>query len=315
LKIKDPVFIIGSYRGGTSLLFRLLSESSELFSLYRESNKVWERWHRHPEEDADTIVLEKWDYIPEYRADFDNYYHLNAYPNYKFGYLSRVKAIRNFAPAFSLLNSINYFYKLVQIKQNESYRIIDKTPPNCFRVPFIAEMYPSAKFIYLTRDGYENTSSLMNAWNATKKFQFKQRKYLNVDLDIKGYSGEVWKFAMPPGWETFTTEKNLAQVCAFQWAESHRYAKQAFNDMADDRYTQVKFENLLAKPDEIVAQLCDFINIDYSQELKDIVSDMPLVNTFDKPSEAKFKKNYEMLKTTKRFIDPLNHQLGYDTEL
>ena len=88
-----PVFIIGSYRGGTSLVFRLLSESEELWSLYRESNHLWQKYHRHPQESSDTVIVQKnsscyfrnlADEKPTTRVDlerkfFDHHYHYATY--------------------------------------------------------------------------------------------------------------------------------------------------------------------------------------------------------------------------------------------
>ena len=59
MQTHKPVFIIGSYRGGTSLLFRLLSESDEMWSMYRESNHLWQEYHRHPQESYDTVIIQK----------------------------------------------------------------------------------------------------------------------------------------------------------------------------------------------------------------------------------------------------------------
>ena len=52
-------------------------------------------------------------------------------------------------------------YKVMNIV---NYRIVDKTPPNIFRIDFLAKLYPDAKFIYLTRDGNDNINSLISAW-------------------------------------------------------------------------------------------------------------------------------------------------------
>ena len=59
MQVEKPVFIIGSYRGGTSLLFRLLSESKELWSMYRESNHIWQSYHRDLKESSDTVYFEE----------------------------------------------------------------------------------------------------------------------------------------------------------------------------------------------------------------------------------------------------------------
>ena len=87
METHKPVFIIGSFRGGTSLLFRLLSESNEFWSLYRESNFMWQSWHRDTRESADTLYLNDNDFKESDRNYFDNLYHFSSFDNYFLGFL------------------------------------------------------------------------------------------------------------------------------------------------------------------------------------------------------------------------------------
>ncbi|MEB3316340.1 MAG: sulfotransferase [Candidatus Melainabacteria bacterium] len=335
MQIHKPVFIIGSFRGGTSLLFRLLSESDELWSLYRESNHMWQPWHRDPRETADTVVLKAEDVKEGDREHFDKHYHFSAYDNHLMGELSRIRFLRNrLSLLFNLINLCNYLYKCLKLcifkrqsndKKSIAYRIIDKTPPNCFRVEYLAKLYPDAKFIYITRDGLDNTSSLMNAWRSKQKFQFRYRKYLEEYLeplddnvrkyfDIDGYQSDVWKFAMPPDWEAYR-DKTLAEVCAFQWLKTHEYALNSLSKLAPERVIRFKFEDLMAEPHTSIEKLCSFLEIEFTWNMQKIVSEMPLVNTFTPASKRKSRKNQADLETIKDYIEPMQQQLGYVTIL
>lgn len=338
MQIHKPVFIIGSFRGGTSLLFRLLTESDELWSLYRESNHMWQPWHRDPQETADTVVLKAEDVKEGDREHFDRHYHFSAYNNQILGELSRIRFLRNrLRPVFNLINVFNYLYKWLKLwifkreidGKPRAYRIIDKTPPNCFRVEYLAKLYPDAKFIYITRDGLDNTSSLMNAWRSKQKFQFRYRKYLEEYLkplegvqgsrsakyfDIQGYQSDVWKFAMPPGWEAYR-DKTLAEVCAFQWLKTHEYASNSLSKLAPERVIRFKFEDLMAEPHPSIEKICSFLEIEFTWNMQKIVSEMPLVNTFTPASKRKSRKNQADLETIKDYIEPMQQQLGYVTIL
>jgi hypothetical protein len=334
LQIHKPVFIIGSFRGGTSLLFRLLSESDELWSLYRESNHMWQPWHRDPREVADTVVLKAEDVKEGDREHFDRHYHFSAYNNHILGELSRIRFLRNrLRPIFNLINVFNYLYKWFKLwifkRQSDAkpraYRIIDKTPPNCFRVEYLAKLYPDAKFIYITRDGLDNTSSLMNAWRSKQKFQFRYRKYLEEYLkplegvqgsrsakyfNIQGYQSDVWKFAMPPGWEAYR-DKTLAEVCAFQWLKTHEYALNSLSKLPSERVIRFKFEDLMAEPHHSIEKLCSFLDIEFTWNMQKIVNEMPLVNTFTPANKRKSRKNQADLETIRDYIEPMQQQLGY----
>jgi hypothetical protein len=338
LQIHKPVFIIGSFRGGTSLLFRLLSESDELWSLYRESNHMWQPWHRDPRETADTVILKAEDVKEGDREHFDRHYHFSAYNNQILGELSRIRFLRNrLSLVFNLINVFNYLCKWLKLwifkRQSDgkpgTYRIIDKTPPNCFRVEYLAKLYPDAKFIYITRDGLDNTSSLMNAWRSKQKFQFRYRKYLEEYLkplegvqgsrsvkyfDIDAYQSDVWKFAMPPGWEAYR-DKTLAEVCAFQWLKTHEYALNSLSELAPERVIRFKFEDLMAEPHRSIEKLCSFLDIEFTWNMQKIVNEMPLVNTFTPANERKSRKNQADLETIRDYIEPMQQLLGYTSAL
>ena len=44
--------------------------------------------------------------------------------------------------------------------------LLDKTPSNAFRIPFIAEVFLGAKFIHIIRDGRDNLLSRSRQWKA-----------------------------------------------------------------------------------------------------------------------------------------------------
>ena len=45
-------------------------------------------------------------------------------------------------------------------------RILEKTPKNALRVPFLARVFPQAHFVYLYRDVRETLASMIEAWNS-----------------------------------------------------------------------------------------------------------------------------------------------------
>ena len=43
-------------------------------------------------------------------------------------------------------------------------RLLEKTPKNALRIPFLAAAFPEARFIYLYRDPSVNLASIIEAW-------------------------------------------------------------------------------------------------------------------------------------------------------
>lgn len=295
LNITEPIFLIGSYRGGTSLILRLLSESKDLWSLYRESDHLWQKYHRHKNEKNDTVRFRKekdgsftnlitnqnYQDLNSLREEFDNHYNFSSYDNYCLGFLGRVRLLRDRLPLlFNLMNCGNFIYKKLILK---NYRIIDKTPPNMYRIEFIKAIYPDAKFIYIIRDREANIKSLMQAWNHKKAFKHPYRKYLKLNLQIEGYTDpdNVWKFLMPENFENYS-QKSLREICEFQYDDAHRAAKEALNKLKPEDRMEIRFEDFMSDPDSSMKTLCDFCNIDYSRKMQKLVQKMPRVNS-DKP--------------------------------
>ncbi|MBK7216095.1 MAG: sulfotransferase [Candidatus Promineofilum sp.] len=45
-----------------------------------------------------------------------------------------------------------------------SIRLLEKTPENCLRLPFLQALFPDARVLFLVRDGRANVHSLLEGW-------------------------------------------------------------------------------------------------------------------------------------------------------
>lgn len=324
MRVLNPVFIIGSYRGGTSLLFRLLSESKSLWSMYREANHIWQSYYRHENERSDSVFLEeqedgsfinlntkeKISNLLEKREELDLAYHYCSYDNYALGFLSRVKFLREKLPfVLDIINFFNYFYKAFKLSK---YRIVDKTPPNIFRIDYLSKLYPGAKFVYITRNPVDNVNSLINAWCHKKKFKYPYRDYLTHDLEIKDCDSHVWKFFIP---KNFLQEnyqgKSIASIAMGQYQEAHEAALESFSKMDKEKFLQVKFEDLLSEPSQVMQKICNFVDVDFDEKMQKIIEAMPAVNTDSKDPKKKPSKLHDFAEI-QSLIETMQNKLGYN---
>ncbi len=313
MKITDPVYIIGCPRSGTTLLYTILKASKELWSSPDEAHFVWEKFLTDKRDPMFSMYLTAADYKPEDREYLENKYAERVYHSewvskfFKHGFFNRFQ--NYLSPLFFIAKKL---VALGKSFSDKSYRIIDKTPPNTYRVDYLAKAFPDAKFVYITRDGATNISSLIEGWRSNARFNFKFRKFhsYNSQIKIPGYNGGVWKFTNPPGWESYM-DKPLEEVCAFQWLSAHKYSQEAFLKMDSKRWMQVKYEDLIANPEKVIREISMFINIQYTDKVKELAENLPVVSTSSKPDPSKWLKNKELILNIASQIDEAQKQLGY----
>ena len=304
LTIKKPVIIIGCPRSGTSLLFTILSTSRYLWSLYRESNDIWENFYNLTGKEFKNEVLTSEDLNEEVKNLLLNEFHKYSFNNYYLGYFVREYLQKN-SLLKTLLTQANFLYKHSTL---EEYRLVEKTPKNCFRISFMNKLFDDCKFVFLKRDGRSNINSLLEGWKL--KGKYIRMKNPSITLSIKGYEGNGWNFVMPPDWENYTN-RSLEEVCAFQWVSSNKAAIEGLKLIDERRKHIVSYEELSSTPYETVKKLCDFIGIPFSKELRKISYKPPEVNYVSKPKQDKWKKNAPLIEKVYPQIEPVMKELGY----
>lgn len=313
--IKEPVIILGCPRSGTSLLFTILSESKKLFSLYRESQDIFDSFYRLQakqlkiyEDDA----LTRDDLTDELKGFFLEEFHKYTLNTRTVGYVMREYLLKNdlFEWFSNIVTNINCTYKNVFAKE---YRLVEKNPRNCFRVSFIDKLFPDCKFIHLKRDGRSNISSLIEGWKRPTNYVRTPRPA--ISLNIKGDNYGKWRYVLPPDWEAYIN-KPLEEVCAFQWISSNKAVIDSLKSIDNNRHISIGYEELISNTPETITKICNFIQVPYSKEIKRFAEKPPVVSTpkKDAPKKDKWKKNEQLIQNIYKIIEPMMIELGYETQ-
>ena len=307
LRIKKPVIIIGCPRSGTSLLFTILSASKHLWSLYRESNDIWDSFYKFTGKKFKNELLAQEDLIGDSKNFLLKEFHKYSFNNYYMGYFLREYMLKNdsLKPLFMPILQANLLYKNLLVKE---YRLVEKTPKNCFRISFINKLFDDCKFIFLKRDGRSNVNSLIEGWKSKGRYVRVQNP--PVALNIKGYTGQGWNFALPPSWEDYVN-KPLEEVCAFQWISSNKAALEGLKGIGDDRKLFISYEDLTEDTYETIRLICNFAGIPFSGNLRKISYKPPEVNYVTKPQREKWRKNSHLIENIYPQIEPMMQELGY----
>ncbi len=128
--LRQPIFIIGCSRAGTTLVYKTFSESRELGSLQKETHQFWANRHSPAERGWDTHAIPT-----ECATDSDR------------EYVAR------------------YFYS-----HTGRTRIVDKNNQNGLSIPYLYRLFPDANFVFIKRSPGDNINSLIHGWGKADEF-------------------------------------------------------------------------------------------------------------------------------------------------
>ena len=271
--LERPIFIIGAPRSGTSLLYAILRTSSHLAHWPGEAHEVWEADH-HP-------ALRGWESNAVGASDAER---------------DVVERIRR------------SFFLVTGSKK----RLIDKTPRNAVRVPFVDRVFPDAHFVYLKRDGRDNVNSLINAWRTPRYRTYE----LPEPHAIPGVDPKWWKFVLYPGWRD-DTKGPLEVVCARQWVASNDGALDAPRDIDEARWTEIRYEALVEEPEQETARLMAALDLPYEDAVKEraVATKTRAINVVTPPERGKWRReNPEEISAILGLIGPTMERMGYDVD-
>jgi sulfotransferase family protein len=272
-KLDRPVFIIGAPRSGTSMLNAILRSSSGLAHWPGEAHEVWEADH-HP-------ALTGWS--------------------------SNVLGAEDATDQVAARIRREFF-----LVTGSRRRLIDKTPRNSLRIPFIDAVFADARFVFLQRDGRDNVNSLINAWRTPRYRTYE----LPEPHAIPGADPRWWKFVLYPGWEQDRSGP-LEIVCAKQWKLCNDFALGGLRALEQERWTRVRYEDLDADPEREIGRVMDFISVPYEPEVRQRARALGATpfNVVTPPERGKWRReNPKEIAAILPLIRSTLEELGYSSD-
>jgi hypothetical protein len=157
-------------------------------------------------------------------------------------------------------------------------RMLEKTPKNALRIPFLAKVFPEARFIYLFRDPRQVLASMMEGWESGRFVMYR---------NLPGWSGErPWSFLLTPAWRDLNGQP-LERVVAAQWAAATSIMLDSLDALPADRRISARYEDLLSDPNAEIVRLCQTLHLDWDRRLED---ELPIArHTVSKPDHDKWR--------------------------
>ncbi len=173
-QLRNPVFLIGCFRSGTTLLTKLLGMHRDIAN-WSEANEILDpKWYPWRPANSNLAPLE---YDPV--AATTRWWNDNQ---------SRQKEIQAIFGVYQWLQRKPYF--------------LNKSPYNTFRIPYLLKMFPKARFIHIYRDG--RAVAYSHAIKLTKGNKLQEWSEPHQSLFIESFDElVVWQAAF---WKTCLEE-------------------------------------------------------------------------------------------------------------
>lgn len=271
-----PVFILSAPRAGSTLLYELLAQCDALWSLDDEMQRLIDG--------LPALHLANRGYHSQVLNETD------ADP--------QTTALLQSCLATEIQSSAGT--SLLQQAPGQRparIRLLEKTPENALRVPFLKRIFPDARFIYLHRDLRQNVSSLIEAW--------KHPGFVSIPK-LPGWPREHWCFLLPERWRELA-EGSLCQIAAFQWGAANRAIIEGLEAIPREQWTMVSYAQLLADPAGEITRLCRFMDVEPGARLTAAAArSLPLsATTLSPPSPIKWKTNRDFDPAVVKPLQPL----------
>ncbi len=235
------IFIVGASRSGTTMLNRVLGNHSQIAAL-NELHYFGDLWQ--PDLNTTNIAADELKQITSTLLHRHHHGIWGGNPNNKDDVLAE-KIVKSLDE--SQRNGIDLFYTIMEwIANDQSCEIIsEQTPRNIFYTKQLLENYENSNVIQLVRDPRAVLSSQKNRW---------KRKWL-------GGKNTPWS-------EVIRVWINYHPITITKlWAK----ATKAGTQLTDHpRFLSVKFEDLASNPHKEVRKICDFLSIEYQQEMEKV---------------------------------------------
>jgi hypothetical protein len=257
-----PIIIVAAPRSGSTLLFETLIKHPDVWSLGNESHGEIENIPGLSPRDRqfDSNVLTAADANPDVCRT-----------------LKRVFAER-------LRSSNGTAYALIpENRRPDAIRIIEKTPKNSLRIPFLNAVFPDALFIFLHRQPEANLASMIDAWQSGEFVTYR---------DLPDWNGTPWSLLLTPGWRTLPAQ-DVATIVADQWQHANAAIVRELSALPTDRWRSLSYEDLVNAPVKTVERIWQFCGLRHDETLLTrIAGGLPLSRyTLTPPAAEKWRRH------------------------
>jgi len=263
-----PVIVLSPPRSGSTLLFDLLRRFPDVWSIGGESHELVRAIPKlHPAAHGwDSDRLDAADASPPVAA-----------------------ALRASFGARLVDRDGRRHAELPHHLRPERVRLLEKTPANTLRIPFLRAVFPGAVFVHLLREPRQTIGSLVEGWRSRRFLAYR---------DLPGWPYRDWSFLLPPGWRAMA-ERSLVEIAAFQWQAAHAAIEDALREVPASQQCRVRYDDLVHHPRDVLAGIAELAGLRWDERVERAVA-APLALTtvtLSAPAADKWRRHEHELAT------------------
>jgi hypothetical protein len=266
-EFKKPLFIVSAPRAGSTLLFEILSALPDVWTTGAESHELIEGIPRlHPRgKNYASNVLTKKDYSPE-----------------------TAKTLRSRFAMDIFDRDGRRYPDLPENQMPLNARLVEKTPKNALRIPFLKAVFPDARFVFLYRDPKENIASLMEGWKSKRFIAYRH---------LPRWPGKPWSFLLVPGWHSLQ-KASIAEIAAYQWKTANQFIVNSLKTLPASSWFFATYKELTEETEKTMGKISAFARLKIDARVKKLLeAPLPLsAKTLSPPSPYKWKKYEEEIR-------------------
>jgi hypothetical protein len=176
--------------------------------------------------------------------------------------------------------------------------LVDKSPRNSLKIPFIRKIFPEARFIHILRDGRDVTLSIHKEWlrrmaivkDPSRRRHFNYRKAHAVlrswlarqpflsdkirafwfethghiidkskHLNRIRWNGAVGWGPRFKGWEHIYNERAILEFNAHQWLKCVEAIHHSWNSIPPEKRLEIRYEDMVDGGDDAIPGIIDFL--------------------------------------------------------
>ncbi|MBW2201509.1 MAG: sulfotransferase [Deltaproteobacteria bacterium] len=193
------------------------------------------------------------------------------------------------------------FTEFLRYKRKTGSRIVvDKSPRNSLKIPFIMRIFPQARFIHLLRDGRDVTLSIHKEWirrrkivqnsQNNNKFNYKRafrvvKEWLNrqpflkdkirslwfethghffnktLHLNRLRWNGEIGWGPRFKGWNEFIYQKSMLKFNAYQWLRCVENIGMYWPEIPAENKLELRYEDLISESEKNIINILEFLDL------------------------------------------------------